>query len=199
MVKTYGTLLRLILLTGCLGIVSLFADDASGAAASLSNFALPEYSKSNGRLQFILYGEKATNLGAMIMLVKPKIDIVKDDMKNIRDIVSLAEAEPYPLTFTPQQVMDYWKDKQHSQSLIFSDDAEYDKNLRMLRSDAPVHFRSREISVDGVGFDADQDRRFIHIRSKVRMVIYPEMRKYSGMRPLGENNSQDNSKKETNK
>ena len=133
----------------------------------------------------------------MIMLVKPKIDIVKDDMKNIRDIVSLAEAEPYPLTFTPQQVMDYWKDKQHSQSLIFSDDAEYDKNLRMLRSDAPVHFRSREISVDGVGFDADQDRRFIHIRSKVRMVIYPEMRKYSGMRPLGENNSQDDSKKET--
>ena len=197
MVKTYGTLLRLILLTGCLGIVSLFADDASGTAASLSNFALPEYSKSSGRLQFILYGEKATNLGAMIMLVKPKIDIVKDDMKNIRDIVSLADAEPYPLTFTPQQVMDYWKDKQHSQSLIFSDDAEYDKNLRMLRSDAPVHFRSREISVDGVGFDADQDRRFIHIRSKVRMVIYPEMRKYSGMRPLGENNSQDDSKKET--
>ena len=197
MVKTYGTLLRLILLTGCLGTVSLFADDASGTAASLSNFALPEYSKSSGRLQFILYGEKATNLGAMIMLVKPKIDIVKDDMKNIRDIVSLADAEPYPLTFTPQQVMDYWKDKQHSQSLIFSDDAEYDKNLRMLRSDAPVHFRSREISVDGVGFDADQDRRFIHIRSKVRMVIYPEMRKYSGMRPLGENNSQDDSKKET--
>ena len=192
MVKTYGTLLRLILLTGCLGIVSLFADDASGTAASLT-----EYSKSSGRLQFSLYGEKATNLGAMIMLVKPKIDIVKDDMKNIRDIVSLADAEPYPLTFTPQQVMDYWKDKQHSQSLIFSDDAEYDKNLRMLRSDAQVHFRSREISVDGVGFDADQDRRFIHIRSKVRMVIYPEMRKYSGMRPLGENNSQDDSKKET--
>jgi len=169
------------------------ADDMSGSAASLKNFALPEYSRDNGRLQFILYGESARNLGALVFLVQPKIDIVKNDITNIQSIVSLAAAQPYPLTWTAGQVADFWKDKGHSQALIFSDDAEYDKNLRMLRGDSPVHYRSREISVDGIGFDADQDRRFIHVRSKVQVVIYPGARKKSGLRSASEN---DESKKE---
>ena len=76
--------------------------------------------------------------------------------------------------------------------MIFSDSAEYDKNLRMLRGDAPVHYRSPIISVDGVGFDADQDRKFVHVRSKVKIVIYPAARKQSGIR----RESSDKSKKE---
>ena len=81
---------------------------------------------------------------------------------------------------------DFWKDKTHSQAIIFSDDAEYDKNLRMLRGDSPVYYRSREIAVDGVGFDADQDRRFVHVRSKVRVIIYPAARRRSGIRSASE-------------
>ena len=72
---------------------------------------------------------------------------------------------------------DFWKGKDHSQAVIFADSAEYDKNLKMLRGDAPVYLRTREISVNGVGFDADQDRKFVHVRSKVKVVIYPEARK----------------------
>ena len=155
------------------------ADDMSGSAASLKNFALPEYSRSTGRIQFILYGETARNLGALVGLTQPKVDIVKNEVTNILDVVSLADALPYPLTWTQGQVEDFWKDKKHSQALIFADDAEYDKNLKMLRGDSPVHYRSREMSVDGVGFDADQDRQFVHIRSKVRIVLYPSARQRS--------------------
>ena len=79
------------------------------------------------------------------------------------------------------------------QAVIFSDSAEYDKNLRLLRGDAPVHFRTPDMSVDGVGFDADQDRKFVHIRSKVKIVIYPAARKRSG---VGRNSADDKSKKE---
>jgi len=155
------------------------ADDMTGAAASLKHFALPEYSRANGRLQFILYGETARNLGALVFLTQPKVDIVRNEVSNILDIVSLANVLPYPLTWTQGQVEDFWKDKKHSQALIFADSAEYDKNLRMLRGDSPVHYRSREMSVDGVGFDADQDRKFVHVRSKVRVVIYPDARRRS--------------------
>lgn len=179
--KTDGKIFCLILFLISGLFLPLFSNDGSGTAASLTNFALPEYQKESGRLQFIIYGEKATNLGAMVELIKPKIDIVRNDVKNINDVVSLAHILPYPLYSKVPQVLAYWKDKAHSQALIFTDIAEYDKNLRMLRSDAPVRFRSREIAIDGVGFDADQDRKFIHIRSKVRMVIYPELRKKSGI------------------
>ena len=189
MVRTAEKIFCLVVLILTAVMTAPAADDMSGSAASLKNFALPEYSKQSGRLQFILYGESARNLGAQIFLVHPKIDIVKNDITNIQSVVSLAAVRPYPLTWTALQVADFWKDKSHSQALIFSDDAEYDKNLRMLRGDSSVHYRSREMSVDGVGFDADQDRRFVHVRSKVRVVIYPEARRRSAIRPASKNDS----------
>ena len=189
--KIARTLFWIVLLIA--GAVCQAQEDLSGSAASMKNFALPEYSKDNGRLQFILYGESARNLGALILLVNPKIDIVKNDITNIQSIVSFALLQPYPLTWTAGQVADFWKNKSHSQAVIFSDSAEYDKNLRLLRGDAPVHFRSPDMSVDGVGFDADQDRKFVHIRSKVKIVIYPAARKRSG---VGRDSADDKSKKE---
>ena len=117
MVKTAGKIFWIVLLTVC-GVLSVSAaDDMSGSAASLKNFALPEYSKSTGRLQFILYGETARNLGALVFLVKPKIDIVKNDIVNIQSIVSLASVQPYPLNWTAGQVRDFWKDKKHSEAI----------------------------------------------------------------------------------
>ena len=159
----------------------LRADDGTGSSASLSNFALPEYSSKDNRLQFILYGEKASNLGAQVHLTNPKVDLVNDNVKNINDVISLADETPYPLTFPADKVAAYWAGKPHCRALFFSQDAEYDKNTRLLKSDSPVYFRSREIAVNGVGFDADYSRKFVHIRSKVRMVIYPDMRKKSGI------------------
>ena len=132
----------------------------------------------------------------MVFLINPKIDIVRNDITNIRSIVSLAAVQPYPLTWTAGQVADFWNRIPHSQALIFSDDAEYDKNLRLLRGDSPVHYRSREMSVDGVGFDADQDRKFVHVRSKVKVVIYPEARKKSGIRSGSGKIDEDVTKKE---
>ena len=182
MVRAYEKIFWLVLLIAGLLPVGYGADDMSGSAAAMKNFALPEYSRDNGRLQFIVYGTEARNLGAMILLSQPMIDIVKNDVTNIQSIVSLAGIRPYPLIWTAGQVADFWKGKQHSQALIFADAAEYDKNLRLLRGDSKVHFRTPELSVDGVGFDADQDRKFVHIRSKVKVILYPAARKKSGVR-----------------
>jgi len=194
MVKFARKIFWTVLLTGILGGPAFAADDMSGSAASLKNFALPEYSKDSARLQFILYGESARNLGALVHLTNPKIDIVKNDITNIQNIVSLASVLPYPLNWTGGQVRDFWKGKEHSEALIFADDAEYDKNLKLLRGDSPVHFRSREISVDGVGFDADQERKFIHVRSKVKVIIYPEARRKSGVRTSSKEVSKEEKK-----
>ncbi|OQA86678.1 MAG: hypothetical protein BWY31_01222 [Lentisphaerae bacterium ADurb.Bin242] len=172
----------LILLSAVLSAgTGLRADDGTGSSASLTNFALPEYSGKDNRLQFILYGEKASNLGTQVYLTNPKIDLVNDNVKDINEVISLADETPYPLTLPADKVAEYWVGKSHCRALFFSQDAEYDKNTRLLKSDSPVYFRSREIAVNGVGFDADYNRKFIHIRNKVRMVIYPDMRKRSGI------------------
>ena len=118
--------------------MDLSAADDTGASVALSDFALPEYRKKDNRLQFILYGDKATNLGAFINLENPKVDIVNENISNINEVVPLGSVKMYPLT--------------------------------------PAFFRSREMDIDGVGFDADYENKLIHIRSKVRMVIRPEYR-----------------------
>lgn len=194
MVRSHEKIFWLVLLIAGLLPGRSFADDLSGSAATMKNFSLPEYSRDNGRLQFILYGESARNLGAAILLIQPLIDVVKNDVTNIQDIVSVAGLRPYPLIWTAAQVEDFWKDKQHSQALIFADSAEYDKNLRLLRGDSKVHFRTRELSVDGVGFDADQDRKFVHVRSKVKVILYPAARKKSGVRKEDPNKTQKEKK-----
>ena len=156
------------------------AADDTGAAVSLTNFALPEYRKKDNRLQFIIYGDRATNLGAFINLENPLMDIINENIGNINEVVPLGGVKLYPLHTPSAEVKKFWADKKHSRALIFSTAAEYNKNTKVLRGDTPAFFRSREMDIDGVGFDADYENKLIHIRSNVRMVIRPEYRR-SGM------------------
>lgn len=183
--RTYAAVFWLIVLMA----VPVFADTSnSGSAAEFTDFALPEFNRKSGQLEYILYGKKATNLGANVTLIKAIVDLVRKDVGNINNIISLANTKPYPLHTKQKDVRKFWKNKQHSQALIFSDHAVYDKNLRMLKSDTPVYLRSPELAIDGVGFDADQERKFIHVRQKVRIVLYSDTRR--------KNMSRNNTKKE---
>lgn len=150
-----------------------------GAEASISGFALPQYRKKDNRLQFILYGKSASNLGALLILKDLRLDIIQDTVKNVNEIISLDKAPLYPIDSSVPFVKEYWKDKDHSRALLFTPGGAYDKNTRTLRGDGKVHFRSRELDIDGVGFDAFYERRFIHIRANVRVVIRPEAREHS--------------------
>jgi len=47
----------------------------------------------------------------------------------------------------------------------------YDRSTKIIRGDEEVHFRSAAMDVDGVGFDADQKKQTIHIRSKVKVIL----------------------------
>jgi len=47
----------------------------------------------------------------------------------------------------------------------------YDRSTKIIRGDEEVHFRSDAMNVDGVGFDADQKKQTIHIRSKVKVIL----------------------------
>ncbi|GEM_PF-6674791 len=47
----------------------------------------------------------------------------------------------------------------------------YDRSTKIIKGEDEVHYRSDAMDVDGVGFDADQKRQTIHIRSKVKVVL----------------------------
>jgi len=145
--------------------------EEAGTAATLNDFILPQYKNGNGTLQFIVYGEKAINLGALINLTNPLLDIVKDNIKDINQIKNFQGLRLYPINMHQSGKSQFWKDKDCVRAFISSPSAVYDRTNEMLRGDEEVHFRSPEMDIDGIGFDADKERKFIHVRSKVKVII----------------------------
>lgn len=157
---------------------SLFAQASnSGIPVVVKNFMLPQYSSDGMVLQFIVFGEQANNIGATIHLTKPILGIVTEDLKDINQIRPLTGTPPYPLSSTEAEHRKFWSGKDAYRALIFSPDATLDKTTMILRGNEPAYFRSRELDVDGVGFDADHKRKLVHVRSKVRIVIRPDIRR----------------------
>lgn len=147
------------------------AGEDAGASATLDAFILPEYHKADNRLQCILYGDRAINQGAFITLKNALLDIVHNNIRNINEVANLQSVKLYPIEQPAEGVKAFWKGKGHSRGLISSPSAVYDRTTKMLRGDETVMFRSPEMDIDGVGFDANEETRFIHIRSKVRIVL----------------------------
>ncbi len=152
--------------------------------AEVTNYILPQYRNKDGQLQFVIYGDRAMNKGAMVNLRNVFIDVLQDDIRTLEKanifIPVRGERIPpmYPLTAGEAERKTFWKQPKMKtvRAWIHAQNAAFDKNSNILRSDDRASFRSREMDVDGIGFDAYSDRKFIRIRSRVRVVIRPEIR-----------------------
>ena len=151
-------------------------DFTSGSYTVLKRYIYPRYN-SDSEIQYLVYGSTAVNKGSLIYLTMPMIDIVDGSYSSIRQIDTIDSKDPYPVIYKlgsgSKAVRDFWKSNhhRHSQAWIFADKATFDKSTNILTSDEPAYFRSRQLDADGVGFDAFNDRKFIHIRSNVSVVL----------------------------
>ena len=159
------------------GAASLHAQDlSSGSYTVLKRYIFPRYS-GNGEIQYLVYGMTAVNKGSLIYLTMPMIDIVDGSYTSIRQIDTIDKNEVYPVPYKlgseGKVLQRFWTSThhRHSQAWIFAETAVFDKSTNILTSDEIAHFRSRQLDADGVGFDAFNDRKFIHIRSNVRVVL----------------------------
>ena len=188
---SHGKILWLILAAiSFFSAPAAFADKDSGVAAELEDFVMPHYRK--GKLQFVLYGEKGINLGSTVTFTNPLVDIAVNNLPDVElvtlmnkvrvpdpDVKKIEKADPnmlYPLYSPPNVIRDFWLVYPHSRAVISSPDAVYEKNRKTLAGDGRVYYRSRELDIDGVGFDADQSRKFIHVRSQVKVEFRPYAR-----------------------
>lgn len=171
-----GPLFRSLIFAVVLGIAgTLAAQDGVGTSATMEQFALPEYKKGGGELQYIIYGSRAQNLGAFINLEGPILDVVRKNT-NIFHVKQLLGQPLYPFGSNPRTVADFWKQYPTSDAILTTKTAVYDKNTKILRGDDIVELRSREMDLQGVGFDADFDNRTVHVRSKVKVIIRSQAR-----------------------
>ena len=63
------------------------------------------------------------------------------------------------------------KDQNDIKGTVTTTKGVYDRSTKIIQGEEEVHFRSAGMDVDGVGFDADQKKETIHIRSKVKVIL----------------------------
>ena len=189
MERTARTLLQLILVpflaSVVFGTVLHAADDNRGMRAAVLDYILPQYRGHNGSLQFVVFGDEAMNRGSQVFLEQAKIDVLPNSVRTLDRAniylphTGLRIPAPYPITANQRVRSEYWSHPKQGtvRAWIYSNKAVYVKSTRILRSDDPVLFRSRELDADGVGFDAYHEKKFIHIRSNVKVYIRPEVRR----------------------
>ncbi len=174
--KRYGALLLILLLAGVwFGTAAdLCGQQLDSASVQVRSLRLPQY--KDNILQYVFYVEAMRNQGNLIFLKDLIVDALHNDWKpeDIPKVTVLSGVEPYPLSAKQSDVDAFWKSKIHCQALIFSEEAEIDKNKKMIRSDKPVKIRSVFLDADGVGFDIDLEEKNIHIRSQVKIRLNRE-------------------------
>lgn len=187
---SHGSLFRFLIPALVSVTCSLAAQSNLGMAATMQNFALPEYKKGGTELLGIIYGRKAQNLGAIVNLEEPVLDIVRRNT-DIFKVKPLLGQPLYPFGADSKTVQDFWSKHGTSQAVVTTPGAEYDKNTQILRGDDEILFLSPELDLQGKGFDADVNKRLIHIRSNVKVII----RSLAGKKPANKNTTQSTEKK----
>ncbi len=187
---SHVTLFRSLTILILLFSINIMAQTGGiGTSAAMEDFALPEYKKGGGELQYIVYGKKAQNLGAFINISGPILDVVRKGT-DIFSVKQLLGQKLYPFGSDAKTVAGFWNEFSTSDAILSTESAVYDKKTKILRGDEVVELRSRELDMQGVGFDADFNKRIIHIREKVKVIIRSQER-------MKDNNSEN--KKSTEK
>lgn len=149
----------------------LAAQDQGGVL--LKNIKLPEY--KGEKLQFILYGTKAESEDVRVSLRNVLIDLIRDDVTDVQGIKDHQSLMLYPINQDFEAITKFWLDNPHSRALLQTPSATYDRVSKLVSGDGTVHLRSPLMDINGVGFDADYDKKKIHIRSDVEVVIRNDM------------------------
>ena len=71
----FARLLTLILFL--LPLLCLYGQSGSKVQAGVKNYVLPQYREKDGRLQYIIYGDRAENSGALMYLDGAKIELME--------------------------------------------------------------------------------------------------------------------------
>ena len=142
-------------------------DDLRGL--SLKNAKIPVF--NNSRLQMMIFSGEAERRGESMVGLNTVLEIIRKDA-NADDINDGWDLKPYRLGSALPAVLDFWRKRiAYCEGVITTPECVVDQIGHRAGGSHEVRFRSPALDLDGVGFDADFDRRTIAVNSQVRIVI----------------------------
>jgi hypothetical protein len=146
------------------------AQSSAENTATLQNFKLPEYREKDNKLELIIYGDKAEAAGMTITLSGVLIDMIRDDVSDVAKVKDMSSVKIYPLNEKKDGVDNFWKTAAHSKGMLTTPGATFDRATKIVSGKDAVRFRSPSMDADGLGFEADTEKKTIWVKSNVRMV-----------------------------
>ena len=142
-------------------------DDLRGL--SLKNAKIPIFNRSH--LQMMIFSGEAERRGETMISLNTVLEIIRRGA-NADDITDGWGIKPYRLDAKLPEVLDFWRKRiAYCEGVITTSECEIDQIGHRAIGSQKVYFRSPVLDLDGVGFEADFDRRTIAVNSQVRIVI----------------------------
>lgn len=164
--KTIVTMIVIALLSLAGWGASGGLDDLRGL--TLAHAKLPVYNRKT--LQIMVFCNEVEQQGKRMAGRDAVLDLIRRDadVDSIRDGWGL---EPYPLDAKLPELLKFWSVRLYSDGVILTSRAEVDQDTRMAYGDEPVFFRSPLLDLNGIGFEADFDRRTVLVKEDVNIVL----------------------------
>ncbi|MBS1369683.1 MAG: hypothetical protein HPZ91_06965 [Lentisphaeria bacterium] len=165
---------RLMIATvaGMLALSAWSAGDLSDLRGLvLTHAKLPVYNKQN--LQMMVFCSRAERSGRAMVGYDAVLDLIRRgaDVDSIRNGWNL---KAYPLDAKLPEILAFWTERPYSDGVILTSRANVDQETRMADGDEPVFFRSPLLDLNGIGFEADFDRRSVLVKEDVNIVLRME-------------------------
>ena len=165
--------MKKIVMAMAVGVIALAAWGAAGGLEELRGLVLahaklPVYNKQT--LQIMVFCNEVERQGRMMVGTDAVLDLIRRDadVDSIRDGWGL---RPYPLDAKLPEVLKFWSDRLYSDGVIITARADVDQETRMAYGDEPVFFRSPLLDLNGIGFEADFDKRTVLVKEDVNIVL----------------------------
>ena len=137
---------------------------------SLSNAKIPIYNRG-GKPQMMIFVNRAERHGRVISGTGTVLEFIRKTA-SVDDIGDAWKLKPYPLKAPFRQVFDFWLPRvKYSEAVVTTPKADIDQESHKASGSAPVFLRSPLLDLNGVGFEADFDRREIRINSDIHVLI----------------------------
>ncbi|NOY75180.1 MAG: hypothetical protein GXP32_05240 [Kiritimatiellaeota bacterium] len=110
-------------------------------------------------------------------LFKLKLPVYQNDSPVPVAILYADEAKPIGINFELKGVKLDWIGVSVSdvKGVVTTPSAVYDRSTNLISGNKWIKYRSKEMDLDGIGFDIDQAAQTIHLRSEVKVTIKSKM------------------------
>lgn len=137
---------------------------------ALTNAKIPIYNRG-GKPQMMIFVTRAERRGRVISGMTTVLDFIRPTA-SVDDIGDAWKLRPYPLGAPFKEIFDFWLPRlKYSEAVVTTARADIDQETHKASGSDRIFLRSPLLDLNGIGFEADFDRREIRVNSEIEVVV----------------------------